>query len=166
MDWSVVRPTGLYSFLGEILELARRGYGLVVGDGRAQTNPIHQSDAARACVDALRQGPLDFPVGGPMVYTRRQIVEAAFYALGTVPVIHSIPGWAVTPAPALLRAVNGRVAALVEFGTAVSMVDCTAPRYGRLTLEDYFRVAARSEPGSAGDNSSTHANRRSSSISA
>jgi uncharacterized protein YbjT (DUF2867 family) len=140
LRFTVVRPTGLFSFFGEILRMARDGRGAVVGKGTARTNPIHDIDAARACVDALMPDErTDFPVGGPITYTRAEIVELAFRALGRTPAVRRIPGWAMAPVPKLLRVVNPRIAALVEFGIAVAQQDCLAPAYGRLTLDEYYR---------------------------
>lgn len=142
---SIVRPTGVYGFFLEILKMARKNQGIVIGDGSARTNPIHEAEAARACVDALQPGaPVDFPVGGPVVYTRKQIVELAFETLGKRPAIRHVPGWAFAPVPSLVRLFNRRMAGLVEFGTAVSQSDCVAPEYGRERLDEYFRKAAAS----------------------
>lgn len=138
MDWSIVRPTGLFSFFREVLRMAQNGRAAVIGSGEARTNPIHESDAARACVQALRPGRLELCVGGPGIYTRKEIVHAAFAALGKTPRVHSIPAWAVAPVPALLGLFNPRIAALVEFGIAVSQKECLAATYGTETLERYF----------------------------
>jgi nucleoside-diphosphate-sugar epimerase len=135
-----VRPTGLFSFFAEILRLAANNRGFVVGDGTALTNPIHEADAARACVDALTlEEQHDLPVGGPVTYTRAEIVELAFRVLGRSPSVRNVPAWMMRPIPTMMRIVNRRIAALVEFGIAVSQSDCIAPVYGHLTLDSYFR---------------------------
>ena len=150
MEYAVVRPTGLYAFFLEILRMAQKGHGVVLGDGSALTNPIHEADAARACVEALNPGTaLNIPVGGPDVYTRREIVELAFRSAGKAPSVRCVPPWAFAPVPPLVRMVNRRIAALIEFGTAVSQADCLAPAYGHQRLKDYFHSAVSGKPSGA-----------------
>jgi uncharacterized protein YbjT (DUF2867 family) len=146
LPYTVVRPTGFYTFFEEILRMARGGRGIVVGDGSARTNPIHPADAARACTEALAMRETDFAVGGPAVYTRRDVVELAFQAAGKRAKIRSVPPWALKPVPTLVRLANPRIADLIEFGAAVSQVDCVAPAYGQLRLEDHFHQAVLGHP--------------------
>jgi uncharacterized protein YbjT (DUF2867 family) len=143
LHYTVVRLTGLYAFFGEILAMAAKGRSMVIGDGSARTNPIHESDAARACVDALGDvSGAERHAGGPDVLTRWEIMAMAMGVSGRSGQIRSIQPWLLKPIPAVLRLMNPRIAALVEFGTAVSQVDVIAPAYGRLRLEDYLRDLA------------------------
>ena len=136
---TVVRPTGFFSFLGEIGKMARKGRGVVIGDGGARTNPIHEADLAEVVVSALESEEAEIPVGGPEVLTRREIVEAAFRAAGRQGKIVRVPPAVFRAAAALMRPINPRVAALLAFGARVSVVDCVAPAHGTRRLEDYFR---------------------------
>jgi uncharacterized protein YbjT (DUF2867 family) len=142
LRYTIVRPTGFFRFFGEILAMAAKGRGVVVGNGSARTNPIHEAEAARACVDALGSENADMPVGGPEILTRREITEIAFRTLGCEPSIRAVPAWALKPVPALVRIANPRIAALIEFGTAVSQIDLLAPQYGSRRIDDYFRELA------------------------
>ena len=145
LPYTVVRPTGIYGFFLEVLKMASKNQGIVIGHGTARTNPVHEADAACACVEALQpDAPTDFPAGGPVVYTRKQIVELAFECLGKRPAIRHFPAWTFAPLPPLVRLVNRRMAGLFEFGTAVSQSDCVAPEYGAERLDEYFRKAAAS----------------------
>ena len=49
----VIRPTGFFSFLLQILRMAKRRRGVVIGDGSARANPIHQADLGDFSVDHL-----------------------------------------------------------------------------------------------------------------
>ena len=42
-----VRPSGYFSDMGAVLDMARRGRVLLVGDGHNRFNPIHGRDLAR-----------------------------------------------------------------------------------------------------------------------
>lgn len=139
LRYAIVRPTGFFSMFNEILAMARGGRGVIFGDGDARTNPIHQDEVAASCVEALTNDSLELPIGGPDVLTRREIVELAFAVTGRPVKIHRVPPFVVRAAVPLLRMLNPRVGALIEFGVEVSTVECLAPLHGRMHLRDYFR---------------------------
>jgi uncharacterized protein YbjT (DUF2867 family) len=142
VEYAVVRPTGFFYVFEEVFKMARRGRALLVGRGDARTNPIHEADVARACVEALAGDARELPVGGPEVYTRREVALLAFEALGKRPKLTSLP-------PAMMRSLikplalfDRRLYDLLDFGAAVSVVDVIAPTYGTLGLKEYFRGLA------------------------
>ena len=144
ISYAVVRPTGFFCFCNELLRMAKRGRGILVGDSSARTNPIDEREVARACVEAVESDERgDLPVGGPEILTRREMVELAFRALNKAPRLTTLPGWALTAPAATLRPFNPRIAALWEFGGAVSQTDVIAPRYGTRRLADYWGEALR-----------------------
>lgn len=143
MEHAVVRPTGFFSFLGELVRMAAKGRGAIIGDGGALTNHVHEADVAAACADALAGDAREIALGGPETFTRREMVEMAFRAVGRAPRIVRVPPAAFRTVAALAGPVNPRIAALLEFGTEVSLVDCVAPARGTHRLEDYFRTVAR-----------------------
>jgi uncharacterized protein YbjT (DUF2867 family) len=141
MEFSIIRPTGFFGFNVEILNMARKGRAVIIGDGKARTNPIHEADVARACVDAISVDARDLPVGGPQIFTRREVAELAFRVLDRAPRITSVPGWFGSLLGRAAGLANRRMGALFTFGAAVSQVDVIAPAYGVFRLEDYFREA-------------------------
>lgn len=144
MPHTVVRPTGFFSFFEEILKLAASGPGPVLGDGEARTNPIHEADLAEVCAVAVTSAEPVMAVGGPEVFTRREVVEIAFEALGKKPRMIHVPVGAFRGMALLSRYFNPRVHALLEFGAEVSQVDGVAPAYGTRDLRTHFReVSAR-----------------------
>src|SRR5271157_594645 len=56
LNWSVVRPTGYFSAMEEVLLVASLGLLPEHAGGIARTNPIHEADLAPICVDALFDG--------------------------------------------------------------------------------------------------------------
>jgi uncharacterized protein YbjT (DUF2867 family) len=142
MPHAVVRPTGFFGFHLEILKFARKGRGLLIGAGDCRANPIHEADVAVACVDALGIESEELIVGGPDVYTRREVVEMAFAALRRPPRLTSIPPWVFTALIAPLKLFNPRIHALMRFGVAVSQIDVVAPVFGSRRLSQYFEMAA------------------------
>jgi uncharacterized protein YbjT (DUF2867 family) len=136
---TVVRPTGFFTAMLAFLPMARRGVIPLVGGGAARSNPIHPADLAAACVEILRRGPADLPLGGPEVLTRRQIGEAAFAAVGKPPRFMPVPLGVMLAGAAAARLAKPRMGELLAFAGRVSAVDCVAPAYGTRTLADYFR---------------------------
>jgi hypothetical protein len=127
--------------------MAWKKRGIVVGDGRAQTNPIHEAEVARACVEALDGGERELVIGGPEVYTRKKLMLLAFEAFERPPRIRYVqPGLLKGPIAAT-RLLNRRIGALMAFGLAVSQRDVVAPKYGTQRIQDYFagviEIAAR-----------------------
>ena len=143
LEYAVVRPTGFFYVFAEIFKMAARGRAVLVGDGRARTNPVHEADVARACADALDSPGSELAVGGPETYTRREIAELAFGALGRPPKVSSLPPRVVLALTAPLKLFDRRLYDLLEFGVAASTTDLVAPPYGTRSLGEYFgRLAA------------------------
>jgi uncharacterized protein YbjT (DUF2867 family) len=142
MAHTIIRPTGFFSFFGEIVKMAKKGRGMVIGSGEARTNPVHEADLAAVCADALASGAREVAVGGPETFTRAEIVRTAFRALGREPKLTRVPPGLFRGAAAVAKPFNRRLAALLAFGADVSVADCVAPAHGSRRLEDYFRTYA------------------------
>lgn len=139
---TVVRPTGIFTALDDLVAMAGFGVGSVIGDGTAKTNPIHPDDVADALVESLEEGPSDRPIGGPEVLTRNEILGLAFEARGRpLRALHLPPGLFRLHA-ALLAPIHPRLSELLEFATAVSTHDAVAERYGSRRLGDWFGALA------------------------
>lgn len=147
LRYTIVRPAGLFHSFREFLKMARMGLMVLPGNGGARMNPIHECDAARACVEALWQDETQLIVGGPEVFTRRRIAEMAFESQGMRPRVIGAPRGLFAPVVAGMGLFNRRLAAIVEFSIAVSQVDCIAPMYGERRLGEYLRAAARRSGG-------------------
>ncbi|MGH9942625.1 MAG: SDR family oxidoreductase [Pyrinomonadaceae bacterium] len=143
MDYAVVRPTGFFRIFAEIFEMARRrGRVALVGDGTARTNPVHERDVARVCADALNGDAREIEIGGPEIYTRREIAELAFAALGRRAKLHSVPANLVRALIHPVRLFDRRLYEFLDFGVAVNTLDCVAPAAGRESLKSYFQQLA------------------------
>ena len=143
LDHTVVRPTGFFSAFAEFLKIAKQGFGLVIGSGECRTNPIHEAELAAVCVQACAGREREVLVGGPASYTRRQVVELAFAALGKRPLILDVAPQAFASFVAPLRYLNPRLHALMSFGAAVSQIEVVAPSYGQRDLKQYYEELVR-----------------------
>ncbi|MEN8374313.1 MAG: NAD(P)H-binding protein [Gemmatimonadota bacterium] len=139
LSHAVIRPVGFFSAFATLLDFARKGSVPLIGDGSARTNPIHEADLARVCVDAVEEaGVGEAAVGGPEVLSRRQIAEFALAALGAPQKIRVVPSLAAKLVGAVIRPINPRVADLTAFYARVSNEDLIAPRYGTRRIAEYF----------------------------
>jgi len=142
MPATVIAPTGYFSDMGDILEMAKSGRVWLFGDGSQRLNPIHGEDLARAVADSTDAELGWVEVGGPDVMTQDQIAEAAFAALGAEARITHLPDIlrraALTTLPILPRRVSGPTR---FFLTALGL-DMVAPRFGSHHLKDHFETLA------------------------
>lgn len=141
---TIIRPTGFFGFHLEILKFAAKGRGMLIGSGECRTNPVHEADVARACVDALEGDETEVTVGGPEIFTRKETVELAFAALNRPPKLMKFSPGMFKLMIAPLKLINRRVYALMDFGVAVTQIDVVAPSAGSERLKPYFEQAAKS----------------------
>ena len=142
VSYSVIRPTGVFTALGDLVNYARRGVVPLVGDGLARTNPVHQADVADALLAHIDGGPSNVEIGGPETFTRREIAALAFQVIGRTPRFINVPPALFRVIAAASRVASPRIGELLEFAAAVSITNAVAPTVGRRRLEDYFRALA------------------------
>jgi uncharacterized protein YbjT (DUF2867 family) len=139
VDYTVVRPTGFFSDMGEYLKMAKKGRVYLFGNGQNRINPIHGADLATTCVDAVDGSDTEVDVGGPEILTHRQIGEIALGALGKPPKISSIPLWVMRLTVSMTKIFNKHQGELLAFLTTAMSSDAVAPMSGTRTLEAHFR---------------------------
>ena len=142
IPYTVVRPTGFFGTFRFLVDLAAKGLLIVPGNGTARTNPIHQADAAAACLQAIESRDPQIVIGGPETFTRMRIAEMAFESLSETPKIRRVPARLISVLIRPARLWNPRVHGLMEFRLAASRVDVIAPAYGRTRLGDDMRAHA------------------------
>jgi len=150
MSWTVLRPTGAFNDMEAIFRSAKRGLGLVLGDGSHRINPVHASDIATVAVRALAEGSMrnaEVEFGGPETYTQEGIVREAFAALGKRPRIAHLPPRLVDAAAAVIRPVNRNAAGFLRFFRTVATTDMVGPAMGTHSLAQFFRALASNDGG-------------------
>ncbi|MBU0514786.1 MAG: SDR family oxidoreductase [Proteobacteria bacterium] len=147
VNYAAIRPTGYFSDMTEFFGMARRGRVWLVGPGQNRVNPIHGADLAVVCADAVTGEDREIDVGGPDVFTYRQIAELAFQSLDRPVKIVSIPARLARFFVAVTRVFNRHRGELLAFMVTAATSDIVAPSYGTHTLQAYFRECA--QPGAA-----------------
>ena len=145
LDYCIIRPNGFFSDMGEFLEMAKSGRVFLFGKKDFKLNPIHGADLADVCVRSITSDEKEIDVGGPDVFTQREVAELAFKALSKKVVIVSLPDWIRTSLLWLVRTLTPqKVYGPLEFFLTVMAMDNVSPQYGNHTLEDYFKEKVNS----------------------
>jgi uncharacterized protein YbjT (DUF2867 family) len=141
---TVVCPTGFFSDMEEFLSMARSGRVYLFGDGSNRINPIHGADLAEVCADALESAESQIDVGGPEVFTYRQIAELAFDVLEQREKVTCIPKYLVSATVGALRWLTpAKVHGPVEFMASVMTMDVIGQPHGQRRLADHFHDCAK-----------------------
>lgn len=139
IEYAVMRPTGYFSDMGELLQMARRGRVWLIGSGESRVNPIHGADLAVACADAVEGETGEIDVGGPETMTWEEVAARAFDVLGKPVRITRIPEWLMWRVVHLVRLFSRHNGELLAFFATMATTDVVAPATGTHTLEDHFR---------------------------
>lgn len=143
LSYAIMQPTGFFSAFRAFFDMAVAGQSAMFGSGTARTNPIHDADLADVCVETLlttENG--DIPVGGPQIYTRREVLELAFGALNKPVRITRMPAWMPGVMGSLIRPFAPRIGELAQFLGVVSAEESIAPVRGSRELAAYFAECA------------------------
>jgi uncharacterized protein YbjT (DUF2867 family) len=140
LDHVVICPTGFFSDMEEFLAMAGSGRVYLFGDGSNRINPIHGADLAEFCVGAMNSQEHQFNVGGPEVFTYREIAEMAFAVLNRPKKITCVPKSLVSATVGALRWLTpAKVYGPVEFMASVMTMDVIGHAHGQRRLAEHFR---------------------------
>ena len=139
LAFAVVRPTGYFSDMSEVFEMARKGRVWLIGSGTNRVNPIHGADLAVVCADAVESADREIAVGGPQVMTWREMAQLAFEVLDQPARVTCIPVWLMRLAVRLVRLFNRHQGELLAFFTTMATTDMVAPETGTRTVEQHFK---------------------------
>jgi len=144
LDTTVICPTGFFSDMEEFLKMARSGRVYLFGDGSNRINPIHGADLAEVCANALEGREQQLDVGGPEVFTYREIAELAFEVLEKPSKITCLPKKLVAAAVGALRWVAPvKAYGPIQFLATAMTTDVVGDTYGQRRLVDHFRRCSK-----------------------
>ena len=139
LDYSIIRPNGFFSDMGDFLKMAKGGKVYLFGDGKLKLNPIHGEDLAKVVVDTINQDAKEINIGGPDMLSQNDIAELALKAYSKpIKIIH-LPDWIRKFTLWTVRTfTNSKTYGPIEFFMTTMVMDMQAPQYGKLKLEDFF----------------------------
>lgn len=139
MQFTIIRPSGYYSDMGVILNMAEKGRVYLLGKGENRLNPIFGGDLAEVCVDAAEDDTEEIEAGGPEVFTQREMAELAFDVIGKRPKITVFPLWLGRILVKLIHLLSKQYGDLADFFVTATEIESVGPKKGKLTLREYFR---------------------------
>jgi len=144
LEHTVICPTGFFSDMEEFLKMARSGRVYLFGDGSHRINPIHGADLAEVCAGALVSREQQLDIGGPEMFTYREIAELAFEVLEKPSKITCLPEKLIAAAVGALRWVAPvKAYGPIQFLATVMTMDVVGETYGRRRLVDHFRRCSK-----------------------
>mmetsp|Transcript_1883 Transcript_1883/g.4632 ORF Transcript_1883/g.4632 Transcript_1883/m.4632 type:complete len:332 (+) Transcript_1883:232-1227(+) len=152
MKYTIVRPTGFFKDMEELfMQTVKTGKFPLISNGSAKVNPISGEDLARRICKCIST-PLDWntsvDVGGPDVFSMRQIGLLACEALKKPPQFQQAPAWVVQVARWILGAFGSVVPIFrkyldaLQFIDYVSTHDNVAVSFGSDHLKEYYEKLA------------------------
>ncbi len=150
LRYTIYRPTGYFNDISFLFEgAAKRGIVRLYGLPDMRINPLHALDfgeeVAKAIIDP-QYWNAERDVGGPQTFTRRQIAEMAFKALGKPADIRVKPLWQFSILVQSMRLFNYNQYALFRFLEYTWRTkEMTGNPIGHRRLEDHFKELAAEE---------------------
>ncbi len=138
--YTIVRPNGFFSDMGDFLEMAKGGRVFLFGDGEYRLNPIHGADLAKVVVDAVATRPKELIVGGPDVLSQNELAALALHAWSKKRKITHLPDWIRRLTIGLMRTfTSSKTYGPFEFFLTAMAMENVAPTYGNHHLADHFK---------------------------
>lgn len=145
INYSIIRASAFFSALEEVFEMVHeKKKNYIIGGGEAKLNPIHQDDLAKFAVESIAIPYTDISLGGPTVYTRKQIGELAAKYLRIEAKTVNVPAFMANLGYTLLKPFNNRWYTMMKFYIKVVQTDIDTKNFGKKTLEEYFKKKAAS----------------------
>src|SRR5690606_7324137 len=141
MQSVILRPTGFFNDMRDYLRMVNAGRAWLIGEGKTHINPISGRDLAKLAADALlAPAPSrELSVGGPRVFSQREIAELAFSLAGKEAKFRRVPTWLIRFLAQTIRPFNGNAAAVALVFSLLGEYDAVGECRGSDELEDFFR---------------------------
>ena len=141
LPYVIVRPSGFFSDMMMIFDMARQGRVYLLGPGTGRLNPIHLTDLAEYYYLHVDDRNALLEVGGPESYSFNEIAAMAFTALGRPVSVARVPLAALRIFLPFMRLFSYNTYVEVKAFARIMVRGAQAPSFGRRTLADTFRDA-------------------------
>ena len=140
LEYCIIRPSGFFSDMLEIFNMAKKGKVFLFGNGSFKMNPIHGDDLAKKIVESIELNEKELNIGGPQTFTQNEMANIAFKVLNKTTKITHIPDWVRKFILSFIKIfLSEKIYGPIEFVLTILSVDMTAPEYGMYKLEDFFK---------------------------
>lgn len=136
INYTILRPVGLYSGLDDLAIMAKRKVIPIVGTGEARTNSIHHQDFAEVIVNYLFEGPKITEIGGPLIHTRMEMAEMIKQKIGGQ--IIKVPKKIAEMGIGIPKIFSENLGDKLDYFTFITTNDMIAEKHGAITFEEYL----------------------------
>jgi len=141
VPYVIIRPSGFFSDMMMIFDMARQGRVFLLGPGTGRLNPIHLTDLAEYYYQHMEDPDAILAVGGPESYSFNEIAAMAFSALGRPSSVARVPLAVVRFFLPFIRIFSYNTYVEVKAFARIMVQGAEAPRFGHRTLAETFRQA-------------------------
>lgn len=140
IDYSIIKPPAIFSGFLDMIEMAKKGQLVTIGEGNKKTNPIYEGDLAKICVDAIEHINQTIEAGGKEVYTRKQLNEIIQKEVNPRKKVKNVPlGFFKLGLP-FLKIFNRNMYDKFAFFCEVIQHDTIALQVGQMKFEEYIQL--------------------------
>lgn len=138
IDWIIIRPSGFFTDLLDVLKMAEKGTVWQWGNGRNAITPIDVTDLAGIIASSLSLERKAIEVGGPETLTWNEIAEICFNAIGRHPRVVHLPRWTLSALLAATKPFSQSKYGVLSFVGHVQTGDTSAPNVGTRTFSQFL----------------------------
>lgn len=140
IDYSIVKPPAIFSAFIDMIEMAKKGQLVNIGQGDKKTNPIYEGDLAKITVDAINKQNSISAVGGKTIYTRKHLNEIVQNEINNHIKLKTIPLGLFKISLPIIKLFSKNTFDKFAFFIEVMQHDTIAPQLGTMTFEDYVKL--------------------------
>jgi uncharacterized protein YbjT (DUF2867 family) len=140
IDYSIIKPPAIFSAFIDMIEMAKKGQLVNIGESDKKTNPIYEGDLAKITVDAINKQNSIIEAGGKTIYTRKQLNEIVQNEVNNHKKLRTIPIGLFKAALPIIRLFSKNTFDKFAFFIAVIQHDTIAPQLGTMTFENYVKL--------------------------
>ncbi|RYZ27727.1 MAG: SDR family oxidoreductase [Chitinophagaceae bacterium] len=145
IDYSIIKPPALFSAFLDLINLAKKGRLITMGNGDKLTNPIYEGDLATICVESIHHQNAIIEAGGKEILSRQQINEIIQQQVDPSKQIRNVPLGLIKSFLPLMKVASKNLYDKMAFFTEVMQHDTIAPKFGEMKLEEYVKMKLNNE---------------------
>ena len=140
IDYSIIKPPAIFSAFIDMIEMAKKGQLVNIGNGDKKTNPVYEGDLAKVVVDSVNLTNSTIEVGGKAIYTRKQLNEIIQNEIDINKKIRTVPVGLFKMALPMIKIFSKNTYDKFAFFIEVMQKDTIAPQIGEMTFENYVKI--------------------------
>ena len=139
LDYSIIKPPAIFSAFIDMIDMAKKGQLVNIGQGDKKTNPIYEGDLAKIIIEAINKQNSIIEAGGKTIYTRKQLNEIVQNEIDVEKKLRTVPLGLFKISLPIIKLFSKNTYDKFAFFLEVMQHDTIAPQVGTTTFEDYVK---------------------------